>query len=105
MREFIAEIAEKHYKNIEYLMSKFREHRIIVIGDYLPTDVRSHSSSYFREAAEFLNKIELLPLYQLSDMKNTASNVLDLIFVNEINDIKLREDKSMIIIEQCQRDI
>lgn len=120
MREFNTEIANEHYKNIKYLISNFSLHRLMVIGDfnlhdirwinddsdthYVPTDNLSHKTSYFREATEFLIKLQMLSLYQLSNIKNKASNVLDLVFVNEINDIKLCEENCGII-ESSQQDV
>lgn len=54
-------------------------------------------SGYFADANEFLNKMLLLPMYQLSNVKNTAGNVLDLVFVSEIHDVKLDVDPNTII--------
>lgn len=119
MREFDARIASMHFERISELMSKFHQHRIMILGDfnlhditwradetnthYLPTGIASHNTPYYRGAAEFLNKLENAALYQLSNVKNAASNVLDLLFMNEPNGVKLCEDQSSII-ESGQQD-
>jgi hypothetical protein len=96
----------RHCKLIQEVMILEPESRIMVLGDfnlhditwnlddnenyYLPQDIASHTeSAYFQTAAEFLRKMHQLPMYQLSNIKNIASNVLDLLFVNETNDVQL----------------
>lgn len=96
----------EHYKMVEQLTSMESQNSIVVLGDfnlhdvnwsldetetyYLPQNLTSHSESeYFRTAAEFLQKIHQLPMYQLSNIKNIASNVLDLVFANEVADVQV----------------
>lgn len=91
-------------KNRDILMEK--ESRIVVLGDFnlhdiiwnfddtetyfLPQNIASHTETeYFQSALEFLHKMQELPMFQLSNAKNIASNVLDLLFVNETDDIQL----------------
>lgn len=119
MREFNLVIANQHHKHIEELTLNFPNHQVLVLGDfnihsigwihnetsthYTPIDIASHNTSYHRNVAEFLSKMESLPLYQLSNMKNVASNVLDLVFVNELKNVKVCEDQNTII-EFSQQD-
>lgn len=95
----------KHYSVVNRLMSTESESRIVVLGDFnlhdivwnpdqtesyfLPQNVVTHTNSeYFTAASDFLQSIQQLPMYQLSNAKNIASNVLDLVFANGFNDIK-----------------
>ena len=119
MRDFEAVVASQHLRRIRELMTAFPRHRIMVVGDFnmpdirwiaddtdnffVPTGLISHSSQYFRDAAKFLNEMFELPLYQLSDVQNTASNVLDLLFVNDFADVRMSVDRSMVV-EQCLQD-
>lgn len=120
MKEFDFSIAMKHFQLINELLSTFKKHRIIVLGDfnlhdinwsidemethYLPSGISTHKSQYFRQAAEFLEKMESASLYQLSNVKNIASNVLDLLFVNEVDDVKLCVDQQTLI-DSDQQDV
>lgn len=120
MRQFEYDVALKHFKLIKELTTKFHQHRIMVLGDfnihdvnwnademnthYLPTGLATHDSRYFREAAEFLNNMLGLPFYQLSNIRNVASNVLDLLFVNDHVDVNISEDRSEIV-EKSQQDV
>lgn len=120
MREFDGNIASKHFKLINEMTTKFQQHRIMVLGDFnlhsikwkadetnshfLPTGLATHESRYFRDAADFLNSMLNLSLYQLSNIENAASNVLDLLFVDDYNAVKVSEDRSKII-EQSQQDV
>lgn len=57
---------------------------------FLPQDMSSHIESvYYQTAQEFLHSMHQLPMFQLSNVKNIARNVLDLVFVNERGDIQL----------------
>lgn len=98
---------------------------IIVIGDFnlhdvswtpdddddnvfLPHTVMDSSmtqnrSKYQVEALDFLDKMMSLPLCQLSNIRNRASNVLDLVFVNTPNEFRLTKD-SHTIVEETQQD-
>jgi len=102
----------RHCKLIEEVTIMEPESRIMVMGDfnlhditwnlddsenyYLPQDIATHESLYHQTAAEFLQKMHQLPMYQLSNLKNAAHNVLDLVFVNEINDVRLCEAPTVI---------
>lgn len=113
MNEFTLEVAMKHFDLIDGLMTKFKQHRVIVVGDfnlhnigwtadeqgtcYLPSGNSTHDSSYHNNAREFLRKMESAPLFQLSNIENAASNVLDLLFVNDTGDVRLCQDQHTII--------
>lgn len=122
---FNLEVALKHYKRVKYIVNKYRNHRIIVLGDFNlhdivwtpdddnlsvflphalvdPTD-KQNRSIYNHNALDFLEKMLSLPLLQLSNFRNRASNVLDLVFVNKPSDVRLSEDKFSII-ERSQQD-
>lgn len=95
----------KHYDRIRKIMLTESESRMAVMADfnlhqitwnlddtdtfYLPQNITSHAESeYFKLASDFLQQMQGLPLYQLSNVKNLASNVLDLIFVNATGDMQ-----------------
>lgn len=99
------DILLKHYDLVQRVMTLENESRVMVLGDfnlhsitwqlddtetyYLPQDIASHRDSvYFQTALEFLNKMQELPMFQLSNAINVASNVLDLLFVNGTDDIQ-----------------
>lgn len=71
---------------------------------FLPTGLATYNSQYFLDAAEFLNNMLILPLFQLSNIQNSASNVLDLLFVNNHRDVRMSEDRSKII-EHSHQDV
>lgn len=90
---------------VQQVMSLERDSRIVVLGDFnlhditwnldetetffLPQDIVSHTQSmYFQAASQFLQKIHELPMFQLSNVKNIASNVLDLVFTNGNDDLQ-----------------
>lgn len=51
---------------------------------FLPTNLSTHTrSEYFAIASEFLQSMQELPSYQLSNIENIANNLLDLVFVDE----------------------
>ena len=96
----------KHHKLIQEVIRMEPQSRIIVLGDfnlhditwnlndtesyYLPQKIISHTESeYYKMVGEFLKNMHQLPMYQLSNIKNIASNVLDLVFVNETNDVQV----------------
>lgn len=100
------DILSKHCSLVERLMSLECDSRIVVLGDFnlhdvkwnsddtetyfLPQDIVKHSDSvYFRTAADFLQRIHQLPMYQISNIENVSLNVLDLVFVNQTTDIQL----------------
>lgn len=100
------DILLKHYRLIQQVILREKESRVAVLGDFnlyditwnlddtdthfLPQNIVSHTeSSYFTTALDFLQKMQSLPTYQLSNEKNIASNVLDLLFVNGTDDIQL----------------
>lgn len=79
------DILSKRCNLVEELMSLESESRIVVLGDFnlhdvkwnsddsetyfLPQDVVAHSESvYFRTAADFLDNVHQLPMYQISRM-------------------------------------
>lgn len=95
----------KHYSLVKQVVQTEHSCRVAVMGDfnlhdinwnlddsdtyYLPQNVSPHADSlYYQSAAEFLEMMHQLPLYQLSNEKNIASNVLDLVFVNDTEDIR-----------------
>lgn len=99
------DILLKHYNLVQQLMLIETDSRIVVLGDfnlhnivwnlddtdtfYLPQNIASHTESvYFRTALEFLQKMQELPMFQLSNATNVASNVLDLVFVNGTDDVQ-----------------
>lgn len=90
----------RHFDLINRLVNHNHNHNILVIGDwnlpkitwkhdetqshYLPANLITHrDSTYFQMAAEFLSKMQAISLFQLSNIKNIAGNVLDLVFVND----------------------
>lgn len=96
----------KHYQLIQKLTNLECDSRIMVLGDfnlhnvkwsldesdthYLPHNMAQHrESTYFQTASEFLQKMQDLPMYQLSNAQNVASNVLDLLFVNGTDDVQV----------------
>src|ERR1700744_4892975 len=99
------DIFMRHCKVIQEVTLLEPQSRIMVLGDfnlhditwnlddtdnyYLPQDIVSHTESeYYKTAGEFLQKMHQLPMYPLSNIKNIALNVLDLVFVNEIGDVQ-----------------
>lgn len=99
------DILLKHFNLVQQLVLMETNSRIIVLGDfnlhdivwnlndtdtfYLPQNIASHAASvYFQTAQTFLQKMQDLPMFQLSNAKNVASNVLDLLFVNRTDDIQ-----------------
>lgn len=123
MNVFDMEVAMKHYRRIEFVVDSFRNHTVAVIGDFnlhdivwtrdgdaenvfLPhtlTDLSNNRSIYQLNALDFLEKILSLPMSQLSNFRNDASNVLDLVLVNEPGELTLCKDQHTII-EQSQQD-
>lgn len=113
----------KHYRRIEFVVNSFRNHTVVVIGDFnlhdivwtrddddenvfLPhtlTNLSDNRSIYHVNALDFLEKMLSLPLSQLSNLRNDASNVLDLVFVNKPGKLTLCKDNHTII-EQSQQD-
>lgn len=98
-------ILAKHFHLVHQLTSSETDSRIVVVGDfnlkkivwnaddtnsfYLPQNILSHDQSdYFKSALDFLQSIQGLPMFQLSNIKNIASNVLDLVFVNGYEDVQ-----------------
>ncbi|XP_037029333.1 uncharacterized protein LOC119069378, partial [Bradysia coprophila] len=118
-------IAAKHYHHVKVIVEKYRNHKIIVLGDfnlhdinwslddddenayipYAPTDrnINGNRSCYQTDALDFLDKMLSLPLSQLSNFRNNALNVLDLVFVNDSNAVNVTRDRYTII-EQEQQD-
>lgn len=96
----------KHHELVQQLIALDNDARIVVLGDfnlrgikwgldeteifYLPQGVVSHDQSqYFQAALMFLQEMHQLPMYQLVNIRNIASNVLDLVFVNGTEDIQV----------------
>lgn len=52
---------------------------------------------------EFLNQMQEMSFYQLSNVTNAFGNVFDLVFVNELGDVDILIDESRII-EKVQQD-
>lgn len=65
---------------------------------YLPIGIAEHNTHYHRDAAKFLSNMESVPFSLLSNIKNDASNVLDLVLVNELNDVRVYEDQYSLFI-------
>lgn len=125
MSTFDYQIASKHYQRIKIIMENYRNHRIIVLGDFNLHDItwtaddddqnvflphvtvasvtNQRRSNYNENALDFLNKMIELPLCQMSNLRNTAQNVLDLLFVNASDDVVVSCD-SFTIIEENQQD-
>lgn len=113
MNVFELQIANKHYEHVKLLTEKYQSHQIMVLGDfnlkkiaweedelnnfYLPTLSTTSQSGYFADATEFLMRILSLPMFQLSNIKNSVGNVLDLVFVNDNIDVSLCIDPNTII--------
>ncbi len=106
VKEPTMNVLTKHLGLVQKVISQERNSRVIVLGDFnlhsikwnsdeneayfLPQDMSSHIGSvYYQTASEFLQKMHQLPMFQISNVKNVASNVLDLVFVNETDDIQL----------------
>ena len=66
--------------------------------------INQNRSEYFVNALDFLEKMLSLPLSQLSNFRNSASNVLELVFVNKPNEFNLNIDHSTII-DPDQQDL
>lgn len=125
MNKFDLENALKHHQRIKSIVERYRDHRIMVLGDFNLFDIvwtpddednnvflphtsvdvinSEYRSMYYSDAMVFLEKMMSLPLFQLSNFKNKASNVLDLVFVNRPDDFMICDDKFSII-ERSQQD-
>lgn len=125
MSTFDHRIALKLYKRIEFIISKYRNHRIIIIGDFNLHDIvwthdddnqsvylphanvdlitSQRRSRYNENALDFLHKMMELPLFQMSNYRNSANNVLDLLFVNDPDDIVIAREQQTII-DSTQQD-
>lgn len=125
MSTFDHQIAMKHYQRIKKIVENHRNHRVIVLGDFNLHDIiwtpdddnqnvflphvaiastaNQRRSQYNDAALDFLNQMIGLPLYQMSNDRNIANNVLDLLFVSVPNDIVLSVDQ-FTIIERSQQD-
>lgn len=75
MRVFNCDVAMKHVKNIKSLTQEFREHRIIVLGDFNMESVRwvadETNHQYLprnTNESEFLNQMQEMSFYQLSNI-------------------------------------
>lgn len=123
---FEHQIAMKHFQRIKYIVENFVNHRIIVLGDFnlhdiiwatddlnqnvfLPHTVTTSAnnqrrSQYNENALDILQKFIELPLFQMSNFRNEAGNVLDLLFVSAPHEISLSKDQFNII-EQTQQDV
>lgn len=99
---------QRHYHAIRQYVNRFTNHEVMVVGDwnlhsvtwqqdeshthFLPTNLAAHpNSEHFRTAAEFLEKLMDVPLFQMTGIKNIASNVLDLVHVNETAGVNVCE--------------
>lgn len=124
LSEFNYEIALQHYHRISFIVGNNRDHKVIVTGDfnlhdivwttdddidvYLPhalmdTNINGNRSRYNIDALDFLNKMLSLTLSQISNLRNDAGNVLDLVFVNNSSEFRLTKDNHTII-EKEQQD-
>lgn len=124
LSKFDAVIASMHHENIKQITSSHPKHRLIVLGDFNVYDVHwaldeseesfvpytnvmdganIQRSIYFAAAMKFLQDMASVPLYQMSNITNSAGNVLDLVFVSDAKDIKVCVDQ-FTVIEQSQQD-
>lgn len=87
MRVFHPVVA--HVKSIKEMISRFPNHRIVVVDDFNlhgviwnPSDIGAFSilSNIPTNATEFIAEMQDLALFQLSNIVNASSNVLDLFF-------------------------
>lgn len=110
----------KHYDQINDLHSKYVDSHIMIIGDwnlsgiaweanesqtsYVPVNLINHQNSkYFKMASDFLSKMQDLPSFQLSNVRNCSGNVLDLIFVN-VGTIAVAKMSPASVTESSQTD-
>ena len=122
---FNLDIALTHLQRVKFLNETYRHHKIIIFGDFNLYDIKWSADSDFEgvflphttvdssvnqvrsyynsSALEFLQKMMSLPMSQLSNYSNSASNVLDLVFVNKPEEFKLKKDHYSII-DQSQQD-
>lgn len=125
MSVFDHQIAMKHHRRVKLITENYLNHRIIVLGDFNLHDIiwtsdqdnlnvflphaatnvaTNHRRSQYNEAAlDFLNQMMELPLFQLSNLRNTSGNVLDLLFVSEPSFVNLSVDRSTIV-DGAQQD-
>lgn len=127
MSTFKLDTALRHQQRIESIVEKYRTHKIMVLGDFNLYDIiwtsddedetvflphlphaafdtnRQNRSTYHTDALHFLDKMLSLTLSQISDIGNSSSNVLDLVFVNAPGEIRMCEDKNSIV-EKLQQD-
>lgn len=120
MSIFELSIANKHYERIRALKDKFRNHLLMVVGDFnlkkivwqedelngcfLPTLSATSQTGYYADANDFLMRMISLPMFQVSNVKNSVGNVLDLVFVSNNSDVRLSVDPHTII-EADQQDV
>ncbi|XP_055316139.1 uncharacterized protein LOC129575925 [Sitodiplosis mosellana] len=120
MKIFDIDIAIKHFENIKSLMNRFPAHQVMVLGDFNLKDIQwtaneaencyepiisiETRSIYLKNANTFLTEILGLPLYQISNIENIASNVLDLLFVNSSCEVKLSVDQHTLV-DESQQDV
>lgn len=113
MSIFDINIANKHYERIKLLTDSYPSHRLFVLGDfnlkniaweedeennfYMPILNTTSNAIYHTNANDFLMRMLSLPMFQLSNVKNSAGNVLDLVFVNDWTDVSLSIDPHTII--------
>lgn len=106
MRIFNPAVAMIHIKLINELITRFSNHRIIVVGDFNLSGViwnPSDTGSFFTptniptNATEFIAKMQDMALFQLSSIVSAANNVFHLLFSNEPSCINICEEQSGII--------
>lgn len=85
----------KHYEQVRQVISSENHCRVMVIGDFdlhdviwnfndaetffLPQNIASHTgSTYFQTASDFLQKIQDLPMFQLSNLNKHLSECVGL---------------------------
>ena len=127
MSAFNYNTALRHYQRIKEIVEEYRHHKIMVLGDFNIYDVvwtpddedenvflpyfqqasmnttKQSQSIYHVNALDFLDKMLSLTLWQISNIKNDCSNVLDLVFVNTPSEISMCEDNCSNI-EKYQQD-
>lgn len=125
MSVFDLQIALKHYHHVKLIVEMYRNHKVIVMGDfnlhdiswspddedensYLPHTSNEHNvnanrTRYQIDALDFLDRMISLSLSQLSNFRNNALNVLDLVFANDSSGFNVTKDCHTII-DEIQQD-
>lgn len=120
MRKFESDVAQIQYERILKVTTTYSKHRVMILGDfnihdidwikdevgchYYPLGLESRTNKYTMDVSLFLANMQKIPLYQMSNLRNSANNALDLVFVNEVDGITVSKDNSKLI-NNAQQDI